>query len=112
MQTDIPFDIDSGIRRALAEILSQNNLPLGPNRFTSTRLTDASPRHVAYLAGPYSPTTSNPAADEFRIFFQLTAWADGHCYIQFILQDCEGDFINRTEDATETMNLFPIHYTR
>lgn len=109
----IPFNIDSHQHRLLQEVHTQNGLRLSPNRFTSHILQDQHPdRYLAYLIGPFIPNTDYPAADEMRVWIQLTAWSDGQCYVQFVLQDCELDFINRTEDTTQHLNLRPLSYSR
>lgn len=111
----IPFEIESAKRELLRQAEEQNNLRLSPTRFTSHILTDAAKdRYIAHLIGPFNPNTPSPAANEFRIYAQITAWNDGHCFVQFILQDCEGDFINLTPDneVTEHLNLHPFSYRR
>lgn len=111
--TTIPFEIDSAKRRLIEETERQNGLRLAPNQFTNHMLQDQDPaRYVSYIIGPFIPNTGNPAADECRIWASLTAWYDGHEFVQFILQDCELDFVNLTSDTTVNMNLHPLSYTR
>jgi hypothetical protein len=79
---------------------------------TNEMVTDKDRHFTSKLAGPYviDPNANSPLAGyELRVFISYTTYTDSprRLYVQFLVTDCEGDFLN---DSTHPLNTRPQNF--
>jgi hypothetical protein len=99
------------VRRLIHETSDQNSVSLAETKFTDYMHTDGDPqRFQAHLFGPFAIVSPGHSHLELRAYAQITSWNDGYNFVQYIIQDCEGDFVYYRPDLEGNVPLKPISY--